>query len=132
VPETNKSGIAERVSSTSGSVLTWVFGLLLLASVMLPMTAASAHHHAVSSSKVDASGDVALSGLRTFIHASLRANVRPTRPEAAPGWDKDGTSGESFELPTRASSSIGPAAMAVSVPKARASAFLARGPPVKA
>lgn len=122
----------QRHASSPGSILTWVLGLLLLASVMLPMTAASAHHHAVSSSKVDASGDVALSGLRTFIHASLRANVRPTRPEAAPGWDKDGTSGEGFELPKRASSSIGPAAMAVLVPKARACAFLARGPPVNA
>lgn len=85
--DSSKGVIAERFASTSGSVLTWVFGLLLLASGLLPMTVASVHHNAASSSRVDATGDAVLPGLRTFIHASLRASVRPSRAETAPRWD---------------------------------------------
>ena len=129
--ETCKGVIAERVTSTSGSVLTWVFGLLLLASGLLPMTVASVHHHAASSSRVDATGDAVLPGLRTFIHASLRANVRPSRVETAPRWDEF----IPFEnaAPPDFAAHLRIAVVADSSVQHRpASAFLARAPPARA
>jgi hypothetical protein len=131
VTETSKGVIAERVASTSGSVLTWVFGLLLLASGLLPMTAASAHHYAASSSRVDASGDAVVPGLRTFIHASLRASVRPSRVETAPRWDEflpvDNVAQPDSVVRLRL-------AVGADVPEQQrpASGFLARAPPASA
>lgn len=119
----------QRRVSSPGSILTWVFGLLLLASVHVPMVAASVHHTAAQTKSVDAADGALIAGLRSPVLVKSRSGDR--------GASADTSSGSCKALIAESTTSVCPvvgrpfhAADRDGVLRSRpASAFEARGPP---